>query len=214
MVIAPHPDDEVIGCGGTILRHAGAGDPVTVVYLSRGEGGHGYPWLSPEERGRVREAEARRSCRILGVSQVVFLDCGDQRVESSGCDTQLAEIIANSRPKAIFAPHARDNHADHAAAHRLLLRALALAPQPLACCLWTYETWSPLHVDAAVDITRFMRQKVRALACHQCALDISDWIPAVKGLGAYRSVTCFDRRGYAEAFERVPWQDRFSEVDR
>ena len=64
MGIAPHPDDEVIGCGGTIRRHVRGGDPVSVIYLTRGENSWGYPWLSPTEKQAKRIVEARASCAV------------------------------------------------------------------------------------------------------------------------------------------------------
>src|SRR5262245_5051670 len=70
LVRSPHPDDESIGCGGTLRKHALRGDEVRVVFLTSGEkGGHGRP---PEETARVREGEAVAAAAILGLSGVEF----------------------------------------------------------------------------------------------------------------------------------------------
>src|SRR5437016_1821426 len=74
MVIAPHPDDEVIGCGGTVIRHVRAGDQVSIIYLTRGERSRGFPWLSAAQKQARRMKEAICSCSILGVTDTLFLD--------------------------------------------------------------------------------------------------------------------------------------------
>src|SRR2546421_7567653 len=102
IVIAPHPDDEIVGCGGTLRRHVVAGDPVTIVYLTRGENSRGFPWLSPEQKRDTREREARASSEILGVRDVLFLDGTDGRlgepVESAKLIEQLAAIFNEHKP--------------------------------------------------------------------------------------------------------------------
>ena len=66
-----------------------------------------------------------------------------------------------------------------------------------------YELWSPLAADFAVDVTREMKHKLKAIRCHELALDAFDYVPTMLGLAAYRSGTLLQRRGYAEAFKRL-----------
>src|SRR5688572_21532982 len=92
LVIAPHPDDEAIGCGGTLLLHSRErGDRVTCVFLSSGE--LGLKQLAPEEAGRVREQEAAEVAEILGLQQLWFLRAPDSRVGET-----IAETAAALRP--------------------------------------------------------------------------------------------------------------------
>src|SRR6266550_1065426 len=78
LVISPHPDDESVGCGGTIRKHVLTGDAVHVVFLTSGEaGGHGR---SAEETMRLREAEARDAAHILGLTSVEFWHQPDGRL--------------------------------------------------------------------------------------------------------------------------------------
>ena len=206
MVIAPHPDDEVIGCGGTLCRHILAGDPVSVIYLTRGETSRGYPWLAPAEKQATREQEALSSCSILGVTDTLFLDGADGNLlDPQGMTTLAAKVAAaiESRgPKLIYVPHADDNHPDHIAAYRMTVElALALSPRPTVV---QYELWSPLTADFAVDISRHMKAKIKAIKCHQLALDAFNYVPTMIGLAAYRSGTMLQRKGFAEAFGRSP----------
>lgn len=205
LVVAPHPDDEVIGCGGTLLRHADAGDEVTVAYLTRGESSRGYPWLTAEERQATRVAEAKASCGVLHVSDTIFLDgadghCAEPQVAATLQD-QLADVIHSRQPKVIYVPHADDNHPDHAAAYRLvreIVQASDLDP-----IVYQYELWSPMSADFAVDVSGQMKRKIKAIKRHHLALDAFDYVPTMIGLAAYRSGTMLQRKGYAEAFKRT-----------
>src|SRR5438876_784267 len=78
LVLAPHPDDESIGCGGTICLHTGRGDRVAIAFLTSGELG-----LSelPQEKARgVREREAERAAEILGIASLNFFRFADRHV--------------------------------------------------------------------------------------------------------------------------------------
>jgi LmbE family N-acetylglucosaminyl deacetylase len=70
LVIAPHPDDETIGCGGTLCLHAYNGDRVTAVFLTSGE--LGLKKLRREQAWKIREHEARRAAKILGLADLFF----------------------------------------------------------------------------------------------------------------------------------------------
>jgi LmbE family N-acetylglucosaminyl deacetylase len=208
LCIAAHPDDEVIGCGGTLHRHALAGDDACVVYLTRGHGSRGFPWLTPEQRGAVRELEARASSRLLGIRETVFLDGREDHLEDPDRRPEwvarVAEVLARWKPRVVYVPHAADNHRDHRAAHRILLDTAEQArPDTGTLQILQYEIWSPLSADFGVDITAIMPLKLRAIRRHKLAMDAFNYIPTIKGLAAYRCGTLLQRHGYAEAFERL-----------
>jgi LmbE family N-acetylglucosaminyl deacetylase len=204
MVIAPHPDDEVIGCGGTICRHVDAGDAVSVLYLTRGESSRGYPWLSPAEKQAKRQQEALSSCAILGVQDTLFFDGADGNLSDStvmrALSAKVRAAILQRSPRVIYVPHAEDNHKDHIAAYRMIMDMLGNLPSHPT--VYQYELWSPLSADFAVDISKHMSAKVKAIKRHQLALDAFDYVSTMIGLGAYRSGTMLQRKGYAEAFRR------------
>ena len=206
MVIAPHPDDEVIGCGGTVCRHVKAGDPVSVIYLTRGESSRGYPWLDPVEKQAKRMQEALSSCAILGVRDTLFLNGADGNLSDAQVMADLrgkvAEALVARKPRVIYVPHADDNHPDHIAAYQMVMELTRdISPRPI---VFQYELWSPLYADFAVDISRQMSVKVKAIRCHELALDAFDYVSTMIGLAAYRSGTMLQRKGYAEAFKRSP----------
>jgi LmbE family N-acetylglucosaminyl deacetylase len=201
LVVAPHPDDEAIGCGGVILRHRQQGDPVRTVFLTSGE--RGIPGVAAEPVRAVREAEAEAAAEILGVGRLDFLrlpDLGVQEQLAAGC-RRLRTLLEADPPTLIYLPHPRESHPDHAAALPLVRRALA--PWSLTASLprlTGYEVWSPLvRADCIQDITEVVRHKWRAMRCYPSQLRFVRYDQAVRGLNRYRAVMAGVGR-YAEAF--------------
>lgn len=95
LVFAPHPDDDVIGCGGSIAKHTKQGSKVTVVYMTSGDAGSlNY---SKEELAQIREKEARSAAEILGVEDLIFLRNSDGYLEYN--KENLVKIIELIRDK-------------------------------------------------------------------------------------------------------------------
>jgi N-acetylglucosamine malate deacetylase 1 len=123
LVIAPHPDDEVIGCGGALCLHAARGDRVTVVFLTSGE--LGLKDRPPKRAWKIRESEARAAGCILGVARLEFLRLPDWTVGDhvKRGALLLSPILQAERPALIYLPHPQDWHPDHQAALPLLRSA-------------------------------------------------------------------------------------------
>jgi N-acetylglucosamine malate deacetylase 1 len=188
VVLAPHPDDESLGCGGAVAGHAAAGDHVTVVWLTSGEAGAGTD--DPAEGRRVREAEARAAAAVLGVDGLVFLGLPDGALdahESEAVDA-VAVLVASLRPDVVYAPHADDGHADHQAAHRIARTALARGlPDAPGGVLRCYEVWTPLPwFDVVLPLGDAMAAKLAAVRCHASQLAHYRLDRAAEGLAAYR----------------------------
>ncbi len=199
LVVAPHPDDEAIGCGGALLLHAAAGDRVTAVFLTSGE--LGLRTLPREEAWRTREGEAERAGEVLALSSLHFLRAPDWFLGDAVdvAAARLRPILAREAPALVYAPHAAEWHPDHRAALPILLRALA--PDAAAVTeVRTYEVWTPLAEYAhAHDVTAVMARKLRALRCHASQLREFRYDRAVRGLNAYRGALA-TRTRYAEVF--------------
>lgn len=202
LVLAPHPDDEAIGCGGTICLHEDRGDRIFVVFLTSGE--LGIKGMPLERVWRVREREAERSCEILGVSGFSFFRYPDwylsDHIQQAG-DT-LASVLTQETPSVIYLPHAGEWHPDHQAALTIARVALNAVPD-CAPTLLTYEVWTPLptyyHVE---DVSAVMNRKVKAIRRHRSQVALLAYDRAVRGLNAYRGVTAGACR-YAEIFEHA-----------
>ncbi|MBI3298071.1 MAG: PIG-L family deacetylase [Elusimicrobia bacterium] len=161
LVLASHPDDESLGCGGVVAAHCRAGRRAVVAFAT--DGGAGSPArLRGPRLAELRRAEARAACRVLG-AECEFWGLPDGRLARAvGLRARVAEALARLRPAAVLAPGADDPHPDH----RALARALARA-EGRRRAEWIYEAASAVRPDAAADIGPDLRRKLAALARHR-----------------------------------------------
>jgi len=200
LVIAPHPDDEAIGCGGAICLHRQRGDAVRVVFLTSGE--LGLKHLPREQAWQVREEEARAAAAVLGLTGLTFLRLpdwflGDGVAEAAAA---LRPTVERWAPQLVYLPHPQEAHPDHRVALPILRAALRdAAARPPA--LRGYEVWTPLaEYDHVEDITGVMRRKLRAVRCYASQTAHFRYDRAIRGLGQYRGVLAARCR-YAEVFQ-------------
>jgi N-acetylglucosamine malate deacetylase 1 len=202
LVIAPHPDDECIGCGGTISLHIKRGDTISAVFLTSGE--LGLKNLAKEEAWCIREAEAKRAGKILGLSELHFLRCRDwflgEEIEIAA--TALAPILQRNQPELIYLPHEKEWHPDHKVCLPIVREAVArgnISPPKIRA----YEIWTPLsECDHVENISETMSRKLKALRCHRSQLEEFDYVAAVRGLNQFRGALA-GKCKYAEVFASV-----------
>jgi len=207
LVIAPHPDDETIGCGGTLCLRKQRGDRTAVVCLTSGE--LGLKHLPRQKAWSIREKEARAAAKILGVAKVHFLRQPDwmlgDHVESAA--NALQPVLEREQPQIIYLPHEADGHPDHRAV-QLILRLAMKGLQGTMPTLHAYEIWTPLPThDHLEDVTRVMPCKLRALRAHASQLGEFNYERAVRGLNAFRGELEAKCR-YAEVFQTVKLETR------
>jgi LmbE family N-acetylglucosaminyl deacetylase len=217
LVLAPHMDDEVLGCGGTIARHVHAGADVSIIFLTDGRrGGAAHDGQSESQREQARtelvatrKAEARRAATVLGVRHIHFLDAEDGRLRADARVTgELQALLERDRPHIVYLPHFLENHADHGAASDVLMAASAGAGAFNDMECRGYEVWTPLFPNIVVEIDSTMEVKKRALQCYGSQLALMDYLHTASGLNAYRSsaVGCKTAR-FVEAFYALPLSD-------
>lgn len=202
LVLAPHPDDETIGCGGTLGRHARNGDRIVVVYLTSGE--LGLKHLPRDKACAIREREARQAAQILGVADLHFLRARDWFVNEAVPSTAraLQPMLKREQPQMVYLPHSAEWHPDHRAALPVL-RAALRKRTTFDFQIRAYEVWTPLaEFDHVEDITPVMPRKMRALRAHRSQLKDFDYERAVRGLNAFRGELAARCR-YAEVFQSV-----------
>jgi LmbE family N-acetylglucosaminyl deacetylase len=202
LVIAPHPDDECIGCGGSVALHVQRQDKVAAVFLTSGE--LGLKKLARDAARQMREIEARAACKILGIGRADFLRLPDWNVgdDVDAAAKALRPAIETAQPELIYLPHPTEWHPDHRATLPILKVACTglLSPAPR---LRGYEIWTPLaeyqHVQ---DISRVMPTKLAALREHRSQIADWDYVRAITGLNTYRGVLA-GRCEYAEVFQEL-----------
>jgi LmbE family N-acetylglucosaminyl deacetylase len=147
VVFAPHPDDETLGCGGTILKQIREGSKVKIVFMTDGANSHSHI-ISSEKLGLIRAKEAIAASKKLGVreSNLVFLGYRDselcQNIHDAAKKVQV--ILKESQPDEIFIPHNKEPITnDHFATHRIV--SLALKKYKKRMIVSEYPIWLYYH---------------------------------------------------------------------
>ncbi len=200
LILSPHPDDDIIACGGTIYRHHLAGSEITAVYMTDGRKGN-YRYRE-EELIAIRQEEARRAAKIVGINKLIFLDNRDSELTaSSKTIKELSKILTDLKPDAIFLPFILDNHHDHIATSQIFFSAAGVLA---SCMCYLYGIWTPLPTFNVIsDITAYFDTKILALKEHKSQLELSDIPDVVKGISRYYSILS-GGNGYAELFITCP----------
>lgn len=197
LVFSPHPDDDVLGCGGSIAKYTVAGHEVSVVYLT--SGGSGDPKIPEKELTKIREKEAKNAAQILGVKNTFFLHLPDGYLEfNKESIISLINLIRRIRPNLVFLPSPEERHRDHRVANELCLEAAKRAGWGafqeagtpwIVKTILEYEVWNPMNNwNYAEDITNHMKKKLEALQAHKSQLKNLEYDKAIEGLNRYRGI--------------------------
>lgn len=171
LVIAAHPDDELLGCGGTVALHARAGDRVTACIVCEGES------LRYGAGGVNQRSHTQRAAEVLGFAGVTNLGFPDQRLETlplTEVITPLERVVREVRPHVIYCQHGGDVNLDH----QLVFKAALVATRPteeFIESVYAFDTASSTEwafprtfvPDTWVDISSTLEAKLRAMACYE-----------------------------------------------
>ena len=178
LVIAAHPDDELLGCGGTIARMAAEGAQVEILIL--GEGGTSRDEASGSEVELLR-ADARRAAQILGAANVRFASLPDNKFDSTPLLEVIKEIEAvvdDVQPEIVFTQHGGDLNVDHQITFRAAMTALrpmagrcvrALYAYEVASSTeWSFQKFEPVFRPTLFrDIDGFVEKKIEAMSAYE-----------------------------------------------
>jgi N-acetylglucosamine malate deacetylase 1 len=214
VVVAPHMDDEVFGCGGTLAKAAAGGGDVTVIFMTDGRKGY----AAEARRGRssaemgafedrlseTRKEESRRAAKILGYRDALYLDLPDGALACTpGAVGRLASALRTLQPDAIFLPFLTDIHHDHWLTNVVFAEAAAAAALRSDITCWGYEVWIPAPANVVVDVTDVFDRKERAMR-EFTSQDEYAYQRAMVALNTYRSLFTARGAGFAEGFYTAP----------
>jgi N-acetylglucosamine malate deacetylase 1 len=154
LAIAPHPDDETLGCGGTLLRHIEAGDHVHWVIFTAVTTAHGFS----EERVRSRDAEINQVAHAYGFAGVHRLDFPTMALDTvpkSDLVGALGRVVKETAAQVLYIPYRNDAHSDHAAVFDAAASCAKTFRYPSVCSVRAYETLSETEFGIRPDDSGF-----------------------------------------------------------
>ncbi|MBC8647077.1 MAG: PIG-L family deacetylase [Thermoanaerobaculia bacterium] len=214
LVLAAHPDDEVLGCGGTLRLNAGRAEEVRVWIATDGTAQEREASGDEGSYGELRREEARRALAELGVHGPHFGGLPDRSlVGNEALEASLDAQLRDFRPDLILAPAPSEIHPDHRAIGEAIYRRLS-SSRPgdpdhdhlRSLRLAFYEISHPILPNVLVDIAGVSERKSAALAAYGSQQAVRDYAGAIGGLNAYRRLT-LSGSGPVEAFRVVSYEE-------
>ena len=208
VVLAPHPDDEIIGCGGTLHRLVQAGAKVTAIHATDGSDSAALVFQPENERRTLRLREAANVGRRIGFAKIDYWREDNRSfLHRPELVERLRSNLESLRPALIFTPFITDFHPDHLTLNRILAEALDTSRVQLDGSVMSYEVWSLTPANAYCDITEVMEEVAALLLLYVTAMRVDDFIHFCESRNYYNSLTYAGRPGFAEAFFETPQAD-------
>lgn len=193
LIVSPHPDDESIGCGGLILTY---GAQIEILLITDGRTAHGED-LTDEECAVRRYLEFQKMLDNTTVRKHYNMKIADGNAIT--CAKALENIDITKYTK-VFVPNRAEEHIDHRAVNECVRKLMR--KKRCKAALYEYEVWSPLaYPTHYIDISSCIESKEELISCYKSQLCIRDYLAMVRGINAYRGVSCHTK--YAEAYELI-----------
>lgn len=195
LVIAPHQDDEAIGCAGTVLKHTKAGKTAEIAFCTH------------ENAARMKESE--KAASILGSKRNHFLQFPLRSLDGNkDFQENLIALFEKTKPEIVFLPFWFDNHPDHRAVSKALIKIKKKIDPNIM--IYAYSVWAPLNPNCIIDISDVWDDKKKAIECYKTQTKSRDYIKIAKGLNQYWAEIKTPGMKYAEAFFRATLQEYIS----
>lgn len=201
LVLAPHPDDEVFGCGGAILRLITEGSAIQVIILTDGDFQPHVP--DSGEYARTRREESCKAAQVLGYGTPIFWGLQDRGIEyGEQLIQRIADHIEAFVPDGVFAPSVLEMHPDHRALGMAAMEAVRRHGSELQLVM--YEVGVPMpRPNILLDISNLVQRKRDAIACFVSQLRVQAYDQQIPALNCFRSYTLGSQVTAAEAYLMV-----------
>ena len=212
LVVAPHQDDEVIGCGGAMALQRRNGRAVKVVVLQDGADEHQQVLMTREALCERRNEESRAAARVIDAEEPSFLGKRDLRADTPAVAAALREIIESRRADVVFTPFVLDGDRDHRASNVAL--AMALKDIKRRIRVLQYEVWANCIPNVVVVLDDVMEQKTKMMSCFNFANAAVNYTHATVGLNMFQSrLLPAAKVRYVEAFFESPGEQYVEMVE-
>jgi LmbE family N-acetylglucosaminyl deacetylase len=213
LVVAPHQDDEAIGCGGALALQVRANAAAYIVMVQDGADGHEELGMKREDLAALRNAESCRAAAVIGVEPPRFLNHADLVADARQGSAELQSILRERRVDAVFIPFFLDGHPDHRSANYMLADALSGVDGDVR--VFCYEVWGLTIPNVIVVIDDVMDQKMKMLDCFEFANKAVDYAHSTKGLNMYHSrMLGAGICQYAERFFEIPKREYIEVIQK
>ena len=213
LVVAPHQDDEAIGCGGALALQVRAKASAYVVMLQDGADGHDDLGFERQALTDLRNEESRRSAAAIGMEPPKFLNHADLVADSVQAAGEVRSILMERRVDAVFVPFFLDAHPDHRTANYILADALGGIGWDVR--VFCYEVWGLTFPNVILVIDDVMDQKMKMLGCFEFANKAVDYAHSTKGLNMYHSrMLGAGMCQYAERFFEIPKREYIEVIQK
>ena len=189
VVIAPHEDDESIGCGGTVLKHAKNGGRLEIIFCTH------YT--------QSRMEEAKLSAKTLGSKMNHFLQFESKTLykQTDLLSKYFTKLFLRIEPDVIFMPFAIDSHPAHIAISKAFVKAYKQTT--VKSLIYAYSVWTTLIPNVMYDISDVWPEKQKAIECYKSQLASRDYIKMASSIAQYWAVVKGNNIKYCEAFLKM-----------
>ncbi|MCL2144427.1 MAG: PIG-L family deacetylase [Endomicrobia bacterium] len=195
LVIAPHQDDEAVGCAGTILKHTKAGKSAEIAFCTF------------DSAERMKESE--HAAAMLGSKRNHFLQFPLRSLDGNKhFEENLEMLLKKTAPEIVFLPFWFDNHPDHRAVSKALIKIKKKID--LNIMIYAYSVWTPLNPNCIFDISAEWEDKKKAIECYKTQLASRNYVRIAQGLNQYWGEIKSHGMKYAETFFRATVKEYIS----
>jgi len=219
IVISAHPDDEVLGCGGTLIKHREAGDKIDWLITTKVKETHGFP----KERVQSRDLEVQKVSNQLNIHKTYTLDYPTMCLSDESLISmipEVSEIFNESKPEIIYILNRSDAHSDHLITFKAIMSCTKSFRYPFIKRVLMYECISETEFGAAlpennfmptyfVDISSYLNEKLKLMSIYESELGEHPFPRSfrnIEALSVFRGASVGVH--HAEAFQILKWIDK------